>query len=196
MTGKRQRKKRDMVTCEENYTPACGWYTYETYTCAAPLPLLHRPHPSLSSAPYSEFSLSILLIMPSFTRVPTKLQAYTEQVHTAPHGQKGKRFQAVTEKINSLEMFAEAGGVTQSRVEDVYRRIMTAHREKLLNGERMSGEFEGSPINSLEYLCHNIMREEEEYLSVKWGGSRAEEKQAAADKNEARVQEVSGRRRI
>lgn len=138
----------------------------------------------------------ILLIIACSTHVPTYRQAYAEQVHTAPHGTKGKRFQAVTEKINTLKMFVEAGGVTQSRVEDVYRRIMTAHRDKLSNGERKSRDLEGSPINSLQYLCHNIMCEEEEYSLAKGGGSRAEDKQAAADMNEARVQEVRASRRF
>lgn len=91
-----------------------------------------------------------------------------EEVHTAPHGQKRKRFEAVTNKLNSLDEFIRVGGVAQSKMEEVYKRLMATHREKVANGDFDGGEGEGQP-NAMRYVCNKLMEEEDEFQAKKSG---------------------------
>lgn len=108
-------------------------------------------------------------------------------MHVAPHGTKGTRFAAVSSMLNSLEEFVKVGGVSQSKIEDVYKRLMSAHRTKVTHGEYTSGDREGPP-NAMSYLCNAMMKEEDEYQAEKTAKTDAE-KEALA-KKEAKGQEV------
>lgn len=108
-------------------------------------------------------------------------------MHVAPHGTKGTRFAAVSSMLNSLEEFVKVGGVSQSKIEDVYKRLMSAHRTKVTQGEYTSGDREGPP-NAMSYLCNTMMKEEDEYQAEKTAKTDAE-KEALAQK-EAKGQEV------
>lgn len=91
-------------------------------------------------------------------------QSYVEKVHLAPHGQKRKRFEAVASHLNSQDAFIRVGGVSQSKMEDVYKRVMGAHRDKVTSGDFSSGEREGTPSAiAIQYVCSKLMQEEDEF---------------------------------
>lgn len=106
----------------------------------------------------------------------------------APHGQKGKRFEAVALKLNSLHDFINVGGMGQSKMEEVYKRLLVAHREKFANGEFKSGEREGvsSPT---QYICNQIMGEEDGLQAAKT--AKTEQAQEALANKEAKGKEVN-----
>lgn len=94
------------------------------------------------------------------------MKAHEEGVHTAPHGQKLKRFETLGAILNSLDKFVKVGGVRQGKIEETYRRLMAEYREKVAKGDWRSGEREGQ-LRPIQYLCDKIMTEEDDFLANK-----------------------------
>ncbi|CAM9262501.1 unnamed protein product, partial [Pylaiella littoralis] len=114
------------------------------------------------------------------------MKAHADQVHTAPHGQKGKRLEILGKTLNSLDLFIAVGGVRQSKIEEMYRKLMADYREKVDKGEWTSGEREGQ-LSPVQYLCNEIMKEEDVFFACKT--AKTEEAQQELARKEAKGQE-------